>query len=131
MPDVDEDVLHRLAGVDVNDTDILLNKCQCETNDNQAEVYHDQRDTSLVLRHVLAQRLRFWPDVRASGDFGGENAGLVLNLRVVRRFSCDCDSRSAVSLRQLLRAFLDPSTLHFADMAGALRRSKIANGYLL
>ncbi len=29
-------------------------------------------------RHVLAQRLRFWPDVRASGDFGGEDAGLVL-----------------------------------------------------
>lgn len=79
MPQIHEHAFNWLTGVCVQDTDVEV-----------------QRDTGLVLGHVLSEGLRTWPDVRSSGDFRCENASVVLDDIVVWSLSSD-DHRSVES----------------------------------
>lgn len=78
MPQIDQDVLHDLTGVDVENADIQV-----------------ERNTGLVLAHVLTQSLRLGPDVRSLGNLGSQDAGVILQSVVVGALGVDGDVRVA------------------------------------
>lgn len=99
MPQIDQDILHDFASVDVENTDIQV-----------------ERNTGLVLAHVLTESLRLGPDVRSLGDLRSQDAGVILQSVVVGALGVNGDigvagSEVAASKRALL------SVTPLADLA--------------
>lgn len=72
MPEIDQSILQRLTGIDIDNTNI-----------------EPKRYTWLVFGHILSKCLRSGPDIGALGDFGCEDACIVLNHLIERRLSGD------------------------------------------
>lgn len=89
VPKVEQDVGNRLASGGVNHTDI-----------------QPQRDTRLVLGHILPQRLGTGPDIGSLGHDGAEDARVVLDAVVVGSLGGDLEGGVARSSPSLGHAIL-------------------------
>jgi len=94
MPQINQHILHRLASIHIQDTDIKI-----------------QRNTKLVLRHILSQCLRARPNIRASSDFRSQDRSIVLENLVIRSLCGDDNSGVGTSCERAALVVLDPAFL--------------------
>lgn len=103
VPHVNQDIFQRLTGGHVKDTNI-----------------QPQRNTLLVLGHVLAQSLRGRVDIRSLSDLGSQNTGVILNGLEVGGFSVNRPS-GVVSMPATFDVTLDASFVELCNVVTALK----------
>lgn len=90
VPHVNQDVGRGLARVHIQNTNVQV-----------------ERNTGLVLGHVLPERLTSGPNIGSSSRLGHEDARVVLDGGIVRRFGCDVYTRITGNDAGTQRALLE------------------------